>query len=216
MSASTTSVAFDTPERESRADTFGMWIFVGSEAMLFGTVLLVFFLARLNYGEAFAAASKQLSLPLGTLNTAVLITSSFAMALAHFFSATGRWRAAIWSLAATGLLGVVFLIVKGIEYAKEFSEGIAPVLGAPFTYAGPDPIHAQFFFSLYFAMTGLHALHLICGILAVATLLVLWRHTPDAGRTRRVQSLGLYWHFVDIVWVFLFPALYLIDRTAGT
>jgi cytochrome c oxidase subunit 3 len=215
MSTATESVAFDTPEREERADTFGMWIFIGSEAMLFGAVLLVFFMARLDHGEAFAAASKHLSLPLGTLNTAVLLTSSFAMALAHFCSAAGRWRAAAWSLAATGLLGVVFLIIKGIEYAKEFAEGIAPVLGAPFTYAGPDPTHAQFFFGLYFAMTGLHALHLICGIVAVAALLALWRHTSPASRIRRVQALGLYWHFVDIVWVFLFPALYLIDRTVG-
>ncbi len=214
MSAQTESAAFDTPEREKRADTFGMWVFVGSEAMLFGTVLLVFFMARLHYDEAFAAASRRLSLPLGTLNTAVLITSSFTMALAHLLCEGGRWRAAIRSLAATGLLGAVFLVIKGIEYAKEFSEGIAPVLGAPFTYSGPDPTHAQFFFGLYFAMTGLHALHLVCGIVAVAGMLALWRRTPESSRMRRVQVLGLYWHFVDIVWVFLFPALYLIDRTA--
>jgi len=211
---STESVAFDTPGREQRADTFGMWIFVGSEAMLFGAVLLVFFLARLTYGEAFAAASKQLSLPFGTLNTAVLLTSSLAMALAHFFAAEKRWRAAAWSLTATALLGMVFLAIKGSEYAKEFAEGIAPVLGAPFTYAGPDPTHAQFFFGLYFAMTGLHALHLIGGIAAVAALLLSWQATAPTNRTRRVHAVGLYWHFVDIVWVFLFPALYLIDRTA--
>lgn len=214
MKAGIESIAFDTPEREQRADTFGMWIFIGSEAMLFGAVLLVFFLARLTYAETFAAASKHLSLPLGTFNTAVLLTSSLAMALARFFCAEQRWRAAILSLAATGLLGMVFLVIKASEYAKEFAEGIAPVLGAPFTYAGPDPTHAQFFFGLYFAMTGLHALHLIGGIAAVATLLLSWRGAAPANRVRRVQGVGLYWHFVDIVWVFLFPALYLIDRTA--
>ena len=92
------------------------------------------------------------------------------MALAHFLSAEQRWRAAIWSLATTGPLGMVFLVVKASEYAKELAEGIALVLGVPFTYAGPDPTHAQFFFGLYFAMTGLHALHLIGGIAAVTTL----------------------------------------------
>jgi cytochrome c oxidase subunit 3 len=214
MSGSIESVAFDTAERESKADALGMWVLVGSEAMLFGAVLLVFFLARGQYGEAFAAASKRLSLPLGTLNTAVLITSSFTMILAHHFCTAGRWRAAVWSLGATGSFGILFLVIKGTEYAKEFSEGIAPVLGAPFTYSGPDPIHAQFFFGLYFATTGLHALHLIGGIAAVSALLVLWPHTAATSRLRRVQAVGLYWHFVDIIWVFLFPILYLIDRTA--
>lgn len=212
MTASTTSVAFDTPRRERAADTFAMWIFIGSEAMLFGAILLVFFIARIAYGDAFAAASQRLSLLLGTLNTAVLITSSFVMALAHLFANAGRWRATLWSLATTALLGVAFLGIKGTEYATEFREGIAPVLGAPFTYDGPDPVHAEFFFGLYFAMTSLHALHLICGILVIAGMLALWPRTTDSSRVRRVGAIGLYWHFVDIVWVFLFPVLYLISR----
>ncbi len=212
MSASTRSVAFDTPAREKAADAFGMWVFVGSEAMLFGAVMLVFFVARVSYGPAFAAASKHLSLTLGTLNTAVLITSSFTMALAHFYSDARRWRAAVWTLAATALLGIAFLAIKGTEYAMEFHEGIAPVLGAPFTFDGPDPVHAAFFFGLYFTMTALHGLHLACGIIVVAGLLALWRGADASSRKRRVQAVGLYWHFVDVVWVFLFPVLYLINR----
>ena len=94
----------------------------------------------------------------------------------------------------------------------EFREGIAPVLGAPFIFDGPDPVHAKFFFSLYFAMTALHALHLACGIITIAGLVMLWRGTDASSRERRIEAIGLYWHFVDIVWVFLFPVLYLINR----
>jgi cytochrome c oxidase subunit 3 len=212
MSGATESIAFRSAERERAADAFGMWVFIGSEAMLFGAVLLVFLAARLRYGAAFADAAKHLSLALGTLNTAILISSSFAMALAHMFTTGGRGRSAAWALAATALLGAVFLAIKAVEYARELAEGVAPVLGAPFTYDGPDPVHAQLFLSLYFGMTGLHALHLGAGILMVCGLLLLWSRTKEAGRLRRVQAVGLYWHFVDIVWVFLFPVLYLINR----
>jgi cytochrome c oxidase subunit 3 len=212
MTKTVESVAFDTARREQAADTFGMWVFIGSEAMLFGAIMLVFLIAHISYGPAFAAASKHLSLALGTLNTAVLITSSFVMALAHLFSTARRWRAAALALGATALLGIAFLAIKGTEYAMEFHEGIAPVLGAPFTFDGPDPVHAQLFFSLYFAMTALHGLHLIGGIVVIGWLLALWRWREPASRARRVQAVGLYWHFVDIVWVFLFPILYLINR----
>ena len=212
MTGSVESIAFDSRRREQAADTFGMWVFIGSEAMLFGSIMLVFLIAHISYGPAFAAASKHLSLTLGTVNTAVLVTSSFAMALAHLLSTASRWRDAALALAATALLGIVFLAIKGAEYAMEFREGIAPVLGAPFTFDGPDPVHAQLFFSLYFAMTALHGLHLIGGIAVVGWLLAFWRRTGPASRGRRVQAVGLYWHFVDVVWVFLFPVLYLIDR----
>ncbi|MBZ9765252.1 cytochrome c oxidase subunit 3 [Mesorhizobium sp. CA6] len=208
----TESVAFDTPQRERRADTFAMWVFIGSEAMLFGAIFLVFLVAHIDFGPAFAAASKHLSLPLGTFNTAVLLTSSFTMALAHRFTLQRRWRATIWALAATSVLGVCFLVVKGMEYGKEISEGLAPLLGLPFRYAGPDSVHAQLFFGLYFAMTSLHALHLIGGIVVIAGMIALWRPSSPANRLRRVVAVGLYWHFVDIIWVFMFPVLYLINR----
>ena len=208
----TESVAFDTPQRERRADNFAMWVFIASEAMLFGAIFLVFLVAHIDFGPAFAAASKHLSLPLGTFNTAVLITSSFTMALAHMLAVHRRWRAAAWALAATSALGICFLIVKGIEYTKEISDGLAPLLGLPFRYTGPDPVHAEFFFGLYFTMTSLHALHLIGGIIVIAGMIALWPTSTPANRLRRVVALGLYWHFVDIVWVFMFPVLYLINR----
>jgi cytochrome c oxidase subunit 3 len=208
----TESVAFDSPRRERRADNFAMWVFIGSEAMLFGAIFLVFLIAHIDFGPAFAAASKHLSLPLGTFNTAVLITSSFTMALAHMLALERRWRATIWALVATSALGLCFLIVKGIEYGKEISEGLAPLLGLPFRYAGPDPAHAEFFFGLYFTMTSLHALHLIGGIVVIAGMVALWPTASPANRLRRVVAVGLYWHFVDIIWVFMFPVLYLINR----
>jgi len=208
----TESVAFDTPQREQRADTLAMWVFIGSEAMLFGGIFLVFLIAHIDSGTAFAAASKHLSLPLGTFNTAVLITSSFTMALAHTLALQRRWRATVWALAATSLLGICFLVVKGIEYSREISEGLAPVLGLQFRYAGPDPKHAEFFFGLYFAMTSLHALHLIGGIIVIAGMIALWRTANPDNRLHRVEAIGLYWHFVDVVWVFMFPVLYLINR----
>ncbi|MDN2566027.1 cytochrome c oxidase subunit 3 [Aquibium sp. A9E412] len=212
MSERTQSEAFAAPRRELAADTFGMWIFLASEAMLFGALLLVFLAARIAYPQAFAAASGHLSLPLGTANTVVLITSSFTMALAHVFADAGRWRGATAGLAATGALGLVFLAVKGYEYRSEYLEGLAPVLGAPFRYEGPAPANAELFFNLYFTMTALHAAHLLGGIAVVGFVLARWRRTAAAGRLRRVTATGLYWHFVDVVWIFLFPVLYLIDR----
>lgn len=208
----TESIAFDMPQREQRADTLAMWVFIGSEAMLFGAIFLVFLIAHIDFGPAFAAASKHLSLALGTFNTAVLITSSFTMALAHLYALHRRWRATAWALVATSALGVCFLIVKGIEYGKEIHEGLAPLLGLPFRYDGPDPTHAEFFFGLYFTMTSLHALHLIGGIVVIAGVVALWRAASPANRVRRVVAVGLYWHFVDIIWVFMFPVLYLINR----
>jgi cytochrome c oxidase subunit 3 len=212
MKATTESKAFISPARESEADAFGMWIFIGSEAMLFGGLILIYVTARLNYPDVFGAASRHLSLPLGGTNTAVLLTSSFAMAAAHLFAQEERWRAASRALMVTAALGVVFLVIKGTEYVMEYSEGIAPVLGLPFHFEGRDPVHAKLFFDLYFAMTGLHALHLIGGIIGVSGILFLWRNAEPSSRVRRVQAIGLYWHFVDIVWVFLFPFLYLVDR----
>lgn len=212
MNPSVSSEAFRSAERERQADAFGMWIFIASEAMLFGAVLLVYLVARLDHAETFAEAARHLSLPLGTINTTILIASSFTMALAHTFTAAHKGRPAAWLLAATAVLGTAFLAIKASEYAMEYAEGLAAVLGAPFRHDGPAAAQAELFFNLYFAMTGLHALHLLSGIIAVLGILLLWRSSDNARRMRRVQAIGLYWHFIDMVWVFLFPVLYLIDR----
>jgi cytochrome c oxidase subunit 3 len=211
--SATESAAFDDIRRERAADAFGMWVFLASEAMLFGALILVYLAARLHFpAGAFDVASKRLSLPLGTANTAVLITSSFAMALAHLRATERRWRASALSLVATAFFGIVFLVIKGTEYAHELREGLMPLLGLPFDFHGQHMLQARYFFLLYFAMTGLHALHLVAGIIVVAGILLLWRSASPASRMRRVQAVGLYWHFVDIVWIFLFPLLYLVNR----
>ncbi|MEX2615231.1 MAG: cytochrome c oxidase subunit 3 [Alphaproteobacteria bacterium] len=212
MTDNTQSEAFRIAARERAADAFAMWIFLGSEAMLFGALLLVYLTARLEHAETFSAASQHLSLPLGTFNTAVLITSSLTMALAHAYSRKSNWRPCVLAMTATACLGTAFLAIKGYEYYSEFREGLAPVLGLAFRYEGPEPVHAEYFFNLYFTMTSLHAAHLLGGLVAMLWILGMWRRTGDAGRGRRILAMGLYWHFVDIVWVFLFPILYLIDR----
>lgn len=212
MNGAIESPAFRYERREREADAFGMWIFLGSEAMLFGAVILIYLVARIDHSKGFAAASNHLSIVLGSANTGVLITSSFAMAAADLLARLERWRASAWALGATALLGAAFLAIKGTEYAQEIHEGIAPVLGLPFGFSGPDPRGAQLFFELYFAMTSLHAAHLFSGIVAILVILSMWRGSTGASRQRRSQAIGLYWHFVDIVWVFLFPILYLVDR----
>jgi cytochrome c oxidase subunit III len=202
---------FDDAEQQYDASTLGMWIFLVTEIMFFGGLFTAYVLYRSLYPNAFGPASNHLDLTLGTINTAVLIASSLTMALAVHASQVGKQRALVIFLLLTMLLGATFLGIKGVEYAHKFEQGLVP--GPSFTYSGPDSRQAQLFFSLYFAMTGLHALHMIIGLGVLAVLVVMARrgrfgpayHTP-------VEISGLYWHFVDIIWIFLFPLLYLIAR----
>jgi cytochrome c oxidase subunit 3 len=210
--SATESVAFESPPRERAADTLGMWVFLGSEAMLFGAVILAYVVARALHADGFAGASKHLSFWLGSINTGVLLTSSLTMALADLKAESKAWRAARRLLIGAALLGLVFLAIKSVEYAEEISAGLAPLLGLAFRYDGPDPAGAALFFNLYFAMTGLHAAHLLSGIAVIAWVAAFWPATAAASRLRRATAIGLYWHFIDIVWVFLYPLLYLINR----
>jgi cytochrome c oxidase subunit 3 len=204
------SKAFAEVASETEAGRFGMWIFLATEAMLFGAILLGYFILRLKYREAFATGSGQLSLPLATANTAILITSSFAMAIAAETARAGAFRFARYALWATALLGAAFLAVKAYEYHDDWDKGLLPVLGA-FHYTGPGAEQVALFLNFYLASTAIHATHLLIGILLVA-FLALRRPLPASRHARRVESVGLYWHFVDIVWVFLFPLLYLVQK----
>ncbi len=198
-------------EQQKDASAFGMWVFLVTEILFFGGLFTAYTVYRHQYARAFAEASRHLDVRLGTFNTAVLILSSLTMALAVFAAATGRRKALIGFLILTMALGGVFLGVKVVEYGHKFEDRLVP--GPAFHYPGANARQVEIFFSLYFAMTGLHALHMIVGIglLTVLTFMARrGRFTPEYSTP--VEICGLYWHFVDIVWIFLFPLLYLIGR----
>ena len=202
---------FDSMEQQRDAASLGMWVFLVTEILFFGGLFLAYTVYRAQYSRAFAEASRHLDITLGTLNTAVLIVSSLTMALAVYSAALGRRKAIIGFLLATMALGATFLGVKAVEYAHKFHDHLVP--GPGFHFPGPYARQAEIFYSLYFAMTGLHAAHMIIG-LGLLTVLVLQarkgRYGPDYYTP--VEISGLYWHFVDIVWIFLFPLLYLIGQ----
>lgn len=202
---------FDTVEQQKDASTLGMWIFLVTEIMFFGGAFTAYTVYRSFYPDAFAAASNELNVIVGAINTCVLIVSSLTMAMAVYSAQTSNTKALIRYLILTMIFGAAFLGIKAYEWYDKWEHHHVP--GPLFHFAGPYGERAQLFFSLYFAMTGLHALHMIIG-LGILTGLVLMAR---AGRFSSayftpVDMSGLYWHFVDIVWIFLFPLLYLIGR----
>ena len=213
--ASTHSAAhahhFDTPEQQKDASTLGMWLFLVTEVMFFGGLIAAYIIYRTLYPDAFVAGSHHLDITLGGTNTAVLIVSSLTMALAVRAAQLGGRKGVIVFLILTMVLGSAFLGIKYLEYSHKFHDHLVP--GPNFQFEGPEAQHAQLFFSLYFAMTGVHALHMIIGIGLLMWLLIksaLGRFSTHYFTP--VEMVGLYWHFVDIVWIFLFPLLYLIGR----
>jgi len=203
---------FDDLEQQKEASTLGMWVFLVTEVLFFGGMFVTYAVYRNAYPGAFAAGSRELDVMLGGINTAVLITSSLTMALAVHAAQTGNRRALVWLLVATMALGGVFLGIKSVEYYHKLVEHHIP--GPGFRFAEAEYLkHAQIFFSLYFMMTGLHALHMIIGIgLMLFMLRWAWNGTITTEYYAPIEISGLYWHFVDIVWIFLFPLLYLIGR----
>jgi cytochrome c oxidase subunit 3 len=228
---------FDTMGQQKEAAVIGMWVFLLTEILFFGGLFVAYMIYRIWYFEAFAEASRSLDLFWGGLNTAVLIGSSLTMAMAVRAAQTNKRKATVNWLILTMILGAVFLGVKVIEYADKFehhhvpgpsfvwaSEHAAPAAdGAAGEHAAPahqltmtpDQLQqtTQLYFSLYFTMTGLHALHMIIGIGLM--LVITWmahKGRFDAEYYTPVEMSGLYWHFVDIVWIFLFPLLYLVER----
>lgn len=191
-----------------------MWIFLATEVLFFGGLFTGYAYYRTLYTPAFIEGSRHLDLVLGTINTAVLLLSSFTIVLAIRGAQTDNRRATIALLAATIVLGTVFLAIKGYEYSVKFEEHHVP--GASFSLGethdeAVEPRHVEMFFALYFGMTGLHAVHMIIGVGVVAVVCVLaWRGHYTSQYYTPLEITGLYWHFVDVVWVFLFPLLYLI------
>ncbi len=202
---------FDDLEQQREASNLGMWAFLATEVMFFGGAFLSFTVYRIFYPAAFAAAAHHLNLWLGAVNTAVLLTSSLTVALAVHAAMKGWRKPLVGYLLATMALGLVFLLIKAWEYRTEYVEGLVP--GLRFTYQGPHGSLVNLFLSIYFVMTGLHALHMIIGLGIFAVIAFqAWRgrFTPDYYNP--VEVSGLYWHFVDLVWIFLFPVLYLLKQ----
>jgi len=219
---------FADARQQHESALFGMWLFLLTEVMLFGGLFTAYAVYRYQHPASFAAAAQHLDLWLGTVNTVVLISSSLTMALAHHAARHGRNKKSLLvCLTLTALLGMVFLGIKAIEYRHKFQDRLVP--GENFHWpqhaehhaAGPGgettvrrPLahdeSTELFYSLYFVMTGLHAVHMVVGVGLLMALIGLAQ-----GRRLRpvtVELTGMYWHLVDIVWIFLFPLLYLIGR----
>ena len=233
---------FNTLEQQKDTASLGMWIFLVTEVMFFGGIMLAYTINRHTYFHAFAMGSNTLSIQLGTLNTGVLLASSFTMAMAVWSAQVGKKRLIPILLTATIVLGFIFFGVKYVEYAQKFHHHLVPGRNFDITYCVNNPTkcedisandlekerqeideavaadpdlnaHAQLYYSAYFGMTGLHALHMVIGVGLLLWLLrnsLTGMYTPEWNTP--VDIVGLYWHFVDIVWIYLFPLLYLIDR----
>ena len=247
---------FSDVRQQREATTAGMWLFLVTEALLFGGLFLGYTVYRTAYSESFADASRHLDVMLGTINTAILIGSSLSMAMAHRASQLGNRKQIAINLALTALLGSIFLGVKAYEYQHKYHEHLVPgirfdyahaeshgsrssagendhqldpgaksageseedlhgreVMSSPFVAVpGPEVKHGaeQLYFLFYFMMTGLHAAHMVLGLGVILVLIVMARFSPLSSVSPMVEVTGLYWHFVDIVWIFLFPLLYLI------
>jgi cytochrome c oxidase subunit III len=233
---------FETLEQQKDTATLGMWIFLVTEVMFFGGIMLAYTINRHTYFQAFAMGSSMISLPLGATNTIVLLASSFTMAMGVWSAQVGKTKLLPIFLSLTIILGFVFFGIKYVEYAQKFHHHLVPGRSFDVNYCVNNPskcedisaadldkereelerahaadpnlnAHAQLYFSAYFGMTGLHALHMIIGAGLLFWLLhgsLKGLYTPQWNTP--VDLVGLYWHFVDIVWIYLFPLLYLIDR----
>ena len=215
-------------EQQKESSTLGMWMFLVTEIMFFGGLFTAYVIYRRSFPGVFAAASHHLDVPKGAINTAVLICSSLTMALAIWAAQVNKRKLIVFFLLATMGLGTAFLVIKGFEYYDKYEHHLipglhfAPQILDPRNVEVPDPRlagaakeQAQIFFSLYFMMTGIHALHMIIGLGVLAALLrPSWKGRFDHAYHTPLECTGLYWHFVDIVWIFLFPLLYLLGAHA--
>lgn len=200
---------FESLPRQRSAVSFGMWIFLATEVILFGGLFLAYAVYRFRWPEGFAAAARHTDVMFGTANTLILLSSSATMMVAVETARLGLKRIAAWCLVATALFGVAFMVLKGFEYRADLAESLVP--GWPQFPVGEEG--GKIFFTLYWVMTGLHAIHLTLGValvLLIAALVVTERIA--AGREGTLHAVGLYWHLIDIIWIVLFPLLYLVGR----
>jgi cytochrome c oxidase subunit 3 len=202
---------FDNVVQQKDASTFGMWLFLTTEVLFFGGMFCCYTVYRSLYPEAFGVASNKLNLVWGGVSTAVLICSSYFMACAVNSGATGKKKGIVAYLAITILFAIAFLVIEMSEWHGLYAEGLMP--GFNFTFHEGDARHVQLFYSLYFSMTGLHASHVTIGIGILSVMLFRSaRGSFSPEYYTPIEIAGLYWHFVDLVWIYLFPLYYLIAR----
>jgi cytochrome c oxidase subunit 3 len=199
-------------ERQRGAGKFGIWVFLASEILFFGALMLIYTVSRVDHPDAFAAAGRETNIWYGTINTAVLLTSSLTMAMASQAAATGHHfrRLVLWCLASTAALGLIFIAVKGFEYKEDIDKHLLP--GAEFAL---HETGAQLFYGFYWLVTGVHAVHLTIGIVLVIRLALLgYRKKLQLDENPEIEVTALYWHLVDIIWIFLYPLIYLPGRVS--
>jgi cytochrome c oxidase subunit III len=201
---------FDSLEQQKSASSMGIWLFLVTEVLFFGGVMTAYVVYRSMHAHAFVEGSSHLDILLGGINTGVLILSSLTMALAVWSAQGGRQKMLQVNLVLTMALGLVFLGIKAVEYSQKFEHHLVP--GPHFRLEGSAP-EVELFFSIYFLLTGIHAFHMVIGIGLLSVMFVQARRGRYSAEYHNpVEVSGLYWHFVDIVWIFLFPLLYLIGR----
>lgn len=202
---------FDDPPQQQEAALLGMWAFIATEVLFFSVLFAAYVICRWRFPAAFIAGSRHTDLLLGSIETAVLLLSGCVAALGLRDIQCGLQRRAAALMSITAMLGLFFLVLHGMEYRDEYREGLIP--GILYTQYGPNAAAMELFFCLYYAITGFHSLHVLIGVV------LLWMM---ARRTRRgifspnyytpLEVVGLYWSLVDIVWIFVFPAIYLVGR----
>jgi cytochrome c oxidase subunit 3 len=201
---------FEKREQQDECYIVGMWAFLVTEIMFFGALFACYLVYRHAYPHVFATVSQRLSVPMGFINTLILLTSSLTMALAVHYAQLRNRRLQIAYLWATVAFACGFLVVKYFEYGEKVHHHLVP--GPFFRWEGADANIAQLYFSLYFGMTGLHGLHVLIGAIVLSIMAIMvWRNHHAVQDYMPIEMAGLYWHFVDIVWIFLYPLLYLIN-----
>lgn len=202
---------FDDPVQQREAATLGMWVFLSTEILFFGVLFAGYTIMRLLHPAGFSIASRHTDMLLGTVETAVLLTSSSLIALGVRAVKLDQPRTAAWLMAGTALLGLAFLMMHGFEYHREYTEHLIP--GINFSRHGPELASVELFFFLYYCITGFHSLHVVIGVILIAVLaLRVSRKVYGSQRFTTPELTALYWHLVDIVWIFVYPLIYLVGR----
>ena len=200
---------FDDPSQQKEAAMLGMWAFIATEVLFFGVLFAAYVVCRWRFSLAFAEGSAHTDFAMGTAETAILLTSGCLSAIALRQIQLDRARQSAMLLMITSALGVAFLILHGMEYHDEFKEGVIP--GIRYTQTGPDARGVELFFSLYYVITGFHSLHVLIGVVLLLVMAIrTWRGAFSSAYYTPIEITGLYWSLVDIVWIFVYPAIYLV------